>query len=225
MDLKIIAHIDTDLDEKFGIPRQSGLVPSLQGRIVFEPGYRDPNALRGLEGYDYIWLIWHFSEVPRNRPFTPLVRPPRLGGNKKVGVFASRSPFRPNPIGLSCVRLEKIEMNTPQGPVIYVGGVDMKDGTPILDIKPYHPGVEAHPGARGGFSDDYRDYRLEVRYREDTAEKIPAQMRESLTGLLAQDPRPGYQHSPDRIYGISFAGYNVRFTVDGNILTVIEVTK
>lgn len=223
MELKTIAHIYTDFDEKFGIPRQSGLVPELTGRIVFAPGYRDPNCVEGLDGYDYLWLLWHFSKVPQDRDFMPMVRPPRLGGNKKVGVFASRSPFRPNPLGLSCVKLEKVEPDTPQGPVILVSGIDMLSGTPIFDIKPYQPRTEAHPDARCGFAEGYKDYRLEVRCTDELLDKIPAPQRKALLGVLSQDPRPGYQHDSSRVYGVSYAGYNVRFTVDGDVLTVINI--
>jgi len=221
MELKTIAHIYTDFDEKFGIPRQSGLVPSLQGRIVFEKEFRDPDCVRELDGYDYIWLLWHFSELPEDREYTPMVRPPRLGGNHKVGVFASRSPFRPNPLGLSCLKLERIEPETECGPVIYVSGVDMLNATPVFDIKPYLPGTESHPLARGGYAGRHSGHCLEVADPDGQIKKVPESLREALAGVLSQDPRPGYQNDSSRVYGISFAGYNIRFTVDGDTLTVV----
>jgi tRNA-Thr(GGU) m(6)t(6)A37 methyltransferase TsaA len=220
--MKIIAHIFTDFDEKFGIPRQSGLVAELRGRIVFEKEYRNPDALRGLEDYSYLWLLWQFSEIPGGK-WSPLVRPPRLGGNQKAGVFATRSPFRPNPIGLSSVKIEDIVLHTSQGPVIDVSGVDLLNDTPIYDIKPYLPQVDAHPDAREGFSGTYKDYALQVDCSKELLAVIPKDKQKALLGVLAQDPRPGYQHEESRVYGIHFAGYNVKFTVKEDVLTVKDI--
>lgn len=222
--MKIVAHIYTDLKEKFGIPRQSGLVPELTGKIVFEPEYRNPDMLRGLEDYSHIWLLWQFSEVPEGK-WSPLVRPPRLGGNAKAGVFATRSPFRPNPIGLSSVKIETIDLHTAEGPVIVVSGADMLDRTPIYDIKPYLPHVDCHPDVLGGFAGRYRDYALEVQCAPELLQVLPVDKRKALIGILAQDPRPGYQHDDGRVYGVSFAEYNVKFTVSGRLLTVKAVEK
>jgi len=223
--LNCIAHIRTDFPSKFGIPRQSGLVDELEGTVVFAPEYRDPSALRGLEGYSHIWLIWEFSESKPEK-WSPTVKPPRLGGNKRVGVFATRSPFRPNPLGLSCVRLMGIEMGTPEGPVLHVAGADLLDGTPIFDIKPYLPYVDSHPEASGGFTDGI-DYRLlKVDFPEALLSGIPEDKREALIQVLAQDPRPGYRHGEDgRRYGVCFAGFDVRFTVDAEVLRVVEVVN
>ncbi|MEE0800535.1 MAG: tRNA (N6-threonylcarbamoyladenosine(37)-N6)-methyltransferase TrmO [Gemmiger sp.] len=220
-----IAHIRTDFAEKFGIPRQSGLVAELQGRIVFEPAYRNPEALRGLEEYEYLWLIWQFSEVVRSGQdsWRPTVRPPRLGGNTRMGVFATRSPFRPNALGLSCVRLAGVEPATPDGPVILVAGADLLDGTPIYDIKPYLPYVDAHPDAAGGFTDRTRGYALEVDCPAELLARLPEDRRAALCGVLRSDPRPSYQHDPDRVYGMRFAGFTVRFQVDGRRLTVCDI--
>jgi len=222
--LKEIAHIRTDFPSKFGLPRQSGLVDALKGRIVFAPEYRDPNALRGLEDYSHIWLIWKFSESVCEE-WSPTVRPPRLGGNVAMGVFATRSPFRPNPIGLSCVRLERIEYGTPDGAVLHVAGADLMDGTPIYDIKPYLPYVDSHPEAMGGFAETVKGYGLEVRIPEAFLVKVPPDKREALYGILAQDPRPGYRRGDARPFGVAFAGLNVRFTVEDSVLTVISVEK
>lgn len=220
--MNVIARIRTDFPEKFGIPRQSGLVPSLRGRIVFEPPYRSPDALRGLEEYSHLWLIWAFSQN-RDVPWSPTVRPPRLGGNVRVGVFASRSPFRPNPIGLSCVKLEGISPDGPDGPVLLVSGADLMDGTPILDIKPYLPYADCHPEARGGFGEARKDHRLQVICPSELLAQIPGEHRDTVLSLLALDPRPSYQHDPERIYGMAYAGMDVRFTVDGETLTVKEI--
>lgn len=223
--MKIIAHIYTDLDEKFGLPRQSGLVKGLGGRIVFEPEYRSREALTGLEGYSHIWIIWQFSESIREN-FTPTVRPPRLGGNTYMGVFATRSPFRPNPIGLSSVRLEGIDYDAEDGPQLIVSGVDMMSGTPIYDIKPYLSYTDSHPEAVCGFADRVYDHRLKVVFPEELLDRIPAEKREALIELLEQDVRPGYkraQMDEERIYGVSYAGFNVRFKVSGDVLTVVEV--
>ena len=225
MERKVIARIRTDFDEKFGIPRQSGLAPSLTGRIIFEPEYRSRDALRELDGFGWLWLIWGFSKVPEREEWEPMVRPPRLGGNRRVGVFASRSPFRPNRLGLSSVKLEKIVDNTPQGPVLIVSGVDMLDGTPIYDIKPYHPQADCHPDAAGGFIESYKDYRLQVQFPEELLRRIPAEKREALCQVLAEDPRPGYQKDASRLYGLHFAGYNIRFRVEEGILKVVDVEE
>ena len=224
--MKIIARIHSDFPEKFGIPRQSGLVPDTRARIVFEPEYRNPDALRGIEGYSHLWLIWSFSKAERDT-WSPTVRPPRLGGNTRVGVFATRSPFRPNAIGLSSVTLEKIELSTPDGPVLTVGGADLMDGTPIYDIKPYLPHVDSHPDARGGFAAEKAGYRLSVVFPPELLLRIEEDKREALRGVLENDPRPSYQSDPDRVYGVAFAGKNVKFTVDGSVLTVrdIEIIK
>ena len=216
---KPIAVIRTPFPTKFGIPRQSGLVESATSRILFEEPYRKPEALRGLEGYSHLWLLWLFSESVREG-WSPTVRPPRLGGNTRMGVFATRSPFRPNPIGLSCVRLLRIE-----GYELVVAGADLMDGTPILDIKPYLPFTDSRPDATGGFSDAVRENTLAVVLPPELAEKLPADLRESLTELLAEDPRPHYQDDPERVYGFPFAGYEVRFRVRDGVLTVLSVEE
>ena len=224
-----IAHIETDFSEKFGIPRQSGLVEELRARIVFEPEFRSPDAVRGLDGYDYIWLVWQFSTVVQARQdgtnWRPTVRPPRLGGNTRMGVFATRSPFRPNALGLSSVKLLKVEPNTPQGPVLTVGGADLLDGTPIFDIKPYLPYVDAHPEARGGFTEQTAAYALEVQCPQLLLDKLPENKRAALLGVLKNDPRPAYQHDPDRVYAMDFGGYRVQFQVGESMLTVIDIQK
>ena len=221
--MKTIAHIYTDFPEKFGIPRQSGLIQELRGRIVFEPEYRSPDAVRGLEGFNYIWLLWEFEGTKRDT-WSATVKPPRLGGNKHVGVFATRSPYRPNPIGLSSVKLEKIEM-TEKGPVLHVSGIDLRDNTPIYDIKPYLPYVDCHPDAADGFAAEVRDYALNVEFPEHLLEQIPAEKRKAIVEVLKQDPRPSYHDAPERKYGVSFAGYDVRFTVKEQTLTVFEVEQ
>lgn len=220
--MKIIAHIYTDFPEKFGIPRQSGLVPELRGKIVFEPEYRNADALRGLEGYSHIWLLWQFSEAVREN-WSPTVRPPRLGGKKHQGVFATRSPFRPNPIGLSSVKLEKIELESKDGPLLYVSGADLLNGTPIYDIKPYLPFTDCHPEAVGGFADDFVDYHLEVQIADELLAQVPEEKHGALLGVLAQDPRPAYQNDAARIYGITFGTQNIRFQVQERVLTVLEI--
>ena len=220
--MKVIARIHTDFPEKFGIPRQSGLVPELQAQIVFEPEYRNPDALKGLDGFSHIWLIWEFSEAVRDT-WSPTVRPPRLGGDKRLGVFATRSPFRPNPIGLSSVKLERIELDTAQGPVLYVSGADLMDGTPIYDIKPYLAYADCHNDAEGGFAEAFVDYHLEVVIPDALLTQIPETKREALLGVLAQDPRPSYQNDSERIYGITFGNQNIKFRVENNILTVTEI--
>lgn len=225
MEYKTVAHIYTDFEDKFGIPRQSNLVPDLKGEIVFTKEYRNPDALRGLEGYDYIWLIWIFSEVPDSEGWSPTVRPPRLGGNARVGVFASRSPYRPNPVGLSSVKLDRIEWDSPQGPVLHVSGVDILSGTPIIDIKPYQTHSDAHPEARAGFADRFRDYSLQVECPENLLGKIPEEKRQALLKVLSHDPRPGYQREASRVYGMSYAGFNVKFQVSDCLLTVTEIER
>lgn len=229
MECKIIAHIETDFDTKFGVPRQAGLIPELEGRIVFEPEYRIPEAFRGLEGYSHLWLIWVFSEVLNKEQSTlsswsPTVRPPRLGGNKRMGVFATRSPFRPNPIGLSSVEISSIELNTPDGPIIHVKGADLMNGTPILDIKPYLPFTDSHPDALGGFTDQTKKQKpLEVVIPEElyTLYNLKEEQWEALRKVLSQDPRPHYQHDDDRIYGISFAGIDFHFKVTDDTLSLM----
>ncbi len=220
--MKIIAKIQNDFPEKFGVPRQSGLVESLKARIIFEPEYRNIDAFRGLEGYSHIWLIWQFSEAVRDT-WSPTVRPPRLGGDVRRGVFATRSPFRPNPIGLSSVKLEAVELDETLGPVLVISGADLMNGTPIYDIKPYLPFTDSHPDAVGGFADAFVDYGLQVEFPEDLLALVPEEKREALNGVLAQDPRPSYQNDPERIYGVSFGSQNIRFQVKENILTVIAV--
>ena len=219
--LDIIAHIRTDFPAKFGIPRQSGLADALEGEIVFTEKYRDPSALRGIEGYSHLWLIWQFSESVTER-FSPTVKPPRLGGNRRVGVFATRSPFRPNPLGLSCVRLEGVEWSTPEGPVLRVRGADLMDGTPIFDVKPYLPYADAWPDARAGFAPDAGG-ELAVELEPELEERIPPEKRDALRAVLARDPRPRYQDDPGRVYAMRFAGCELRFTADENTLRVTEI--
>ncbi|MBR4549347.1 MAG: tRNA (N6-threonylcarbamoyladenosine(37)-N6)-methyltransferase TrmO [Oscillospiraceae bacterium] len=222
-EIKTIARLHSDLPDKFGLPRQAGIVEELEGRIVFEPEYRNPDALRGLEGFSHLWLIWQFSESVRE-DFSPTVRPPRLGGNARLGVFATRSPFRPNALGLSCVRLLGIETDPALGPVLRVGGADLMDGTPIYDIKPYLPYADSRPEASAGFAPDPGET-LEVVFAPGTEEKIPAEKRAALRGVLAQDPRPRYQKDPERVYGLAFAGQNVKFRVENGCVTVTEVER
>ena len=222
--MQIIAHIRSDFPEKFGIPRQSGLVESLRARVVFTPPFRIPEALRGLEEFSHIWLIWQFS-ASAEHPWTPMVRPPRLGGNKRVGVFASRSPFRPNPIGLSSVRLLSVDLDTPEGPVLQVAGADLMDGTPIFDIKPYIPYGDCHSDATGGFTDRTPRPLLRVVCPPELLARLPEDRREALLGVLANDPRPPYQHDPQRRYGLAFAGFEVGFTVDGGVLRVETIER
>ena len=224
MEMKPIAYIHNDYTAKFGIPRQSGLVEQVESTIVFEPEYRNADALRGIEGYSHLWLLWIFSEAVRDG-WSPTVLPPRLGGKTRMGVFATRSPFRPNPIGLSSVKLLGIDLHTKEGPVIRVAGADLMDGTPILDVKPYLPYTDSHPEAIGGFADPVRDYSLEVVFPPEWMEQVPHRLREPVLGLLAQDPRPSYQNDPERVYGVAFGGYDFRFRVSDGILTVCEVEK
>lgn len=222
--MKVIAHIHTDFPTKFGIPRQSGIIPSLQATIVFEPDYRNPEAVRGLEEFSHIWILWEFSKAVRDT-WSPTVRPPRLGGNMRKGVFSTRSPFRPNPIGLSSVRLEKMEIDPKLGPVLHVSGADLMDGTPIYDIKPYIAYTDSHPDAVSGFASTPAEYLLEVDFAEDLLQKVPESQRESLIEVLAHDPRPQYQDNPERIYGMAFDGMEVKFKVEGIQLTVVDVKQ
>lgn len=223
MDLIPIAHIRSDFPEKFGIPRQSGLVDELTATVVFAPQYRDPSAFRGLEGFSHLWLIWEFSRA-RREGWSPTVRPPRLGGNKRLGVFATRSPFRPNPIGLSCVRLVEVRQDSELGPVLVVAGADLMDGTPIYDVKPYLPYADCKPEALGGFAAQPKGADLEVACPDELLAAVPKDKRAALLAVLAQDPRPQYQDDPARIYGMTFAGREVKFRVEGERLTVMEIT-
>ncbi|MCI8497375.1 MAG: tRNA (N6-threonylcarbamoyladenosine(37)-N6)-methyltransferase TrmO [Clostridiales bacterium] len=220
--MRIIARIRSDFPTKFGIPRQSGLVDSLRATIVFEPDYRSPDALRGLEGYSHIWLLWQFSEAMRDT-WSPTVRPPRLGGNTRMGVFATRSPFRPNAIGLSSVRLEQVELHSALGPLLHICGADLMDGSPIYDIKPYLPYTDCHPEATGGFAFQSKEGVLDIDFPDSLMSKIAPENREGLLTVLAQDPRPAYQEEPDRVYKMEFAGVEVHFTVSGGTLTVCRV--
>ena len=220
--MKIIARIHTDFPTKFGIPRQSGIIESLQGRIVFEPEYRNAEAVRGLEEFSHIWLIWEFSEAVRE-DWSPTVRPPRLGGNVRKGVFATRSPFRPNPIGLSSVKLEKVEIDPKLGPVLHVSGADLMDGTPIYDIKPYIAYTDSHPEAVSGFASKPAEYLLEVDFPNTLLQKVNPELRESLIEVLAHDPRPQYHNDPERVYGMEFGGMEVKFKVDRMLLSVVGI--
>ena len=217
-----VARIRSDFSSKFGVPRQAGLVEELRAVVVFEPPCRMAEALRGIEGFSHLWLIWEFSEN-RDRGWSPTVRPPRLGGNRRMGVFATRSPFRPNPIGLSCVRLEGVEWDTPEGPVLHVSGADLVDGTPILDVKPYIPYADCHPEAAGGFAGSAPERALAVECPPGLLSQVPEGRRAALLGVLAQDPRPSYQDDPGRVYGFGFAGLEVRFTVREGVLTVTDI--
>lgn len=222
-EIQAIAHMKSDFPTKFGIPRQSGLVEELRSTIVFEPDFRNPDALRGIEGYSHLWLIWQFSKAIR-QGWSPTVRPPRLGGNTRMGVFATRSPFRPNNLGLSCVRLIDVEVTKDFGTVLHVGGADLMDGTPIFDIKPYIPYGDSHPEAIGGFTAKADDFLLDVHFPDELLRSIPSEKQRALLGVLSHDPRPSYQADPDRVYGLTFSGYNIRFFVRDSILTVTEVT-
>ena len=220
--MRPIAHIRSAFPTKFGIPRQSGLARALTAQVVFEPPYREAAALRGLEEFSHIWLIWQFSAAAREG-WSPTVRPPRLGGNQRMGVFATRSPFRPNAIGLSAVKLERVELSTPEGPLLHVAGADLMDGTPILDIKPYLAYTDAHPDAAGGFAYEVLQRTLPADCPPDLLARLPEDRREALLSVLAQDPRPGYQDEPDRLYGFPFAGFEVRFSVSDGRLTVVDI--
>ncbi len=222
--MKIIARIHTDFKTKFGIPRQSGVVAQLKGEIVFEPEFRNPDAVRGLEEWSHIWLIWQFSENLR-ADWSPTVRPPRLGGNTHVGVFATRSPFRPNSIGLSSVKLEKVEIDSERGPVLHVSGADLMDGTPIFDIKPYLPYADSHPDAKGGFTDKTGFKTLNVVIPDEIKTLIPEEKQDALIGVLENDPRPHYHNDPERVYGFEFAGMEIHFKVCGDTLSVTDVSE
>lgn len=221
--MKTIGHIHTNFPEKFGIPRQSGIVDT-PGYIVFEPPYNNPDAVRGLEEYSHIWLIWEFSESKREE-WSPTVRPPRLGGNKRVGVFATRSPYRPNPIGLSCVELEKIETDPIKGPVLYIRGADIMDGTPIYDIKPYLPYTEAKINARGGFAHKVKDISMSVVFMDERANTVSSEDRKTIEKLLSQDPRPHYQDDPERVYGMAYKGWEVKFRAKENTIYIIDILR
>ena len=220
--MQVIARIHTDFATKFGVPRQSGLVDALEATIVFEPPYRNADALRGLEGFSHLWLVWVFDQAIR-KEWSPTVRPPRLGGNARMGVFATRSPFRPNPIALSAVKLDHVELTADLGPVIHIRGADLMDGTPILDIKPYIPYADCHPDALGGFAAAPAGETLDVTIPEHLLERLPEDRREALRGVLAQDPRPHYQNDPERVYGFGFAGMEVKFSVNDTRLTVVDI--
>ncbi|MBQ9728509.1 MAG: tRNA (N6-threonylcarbamoyladenosine(37)-N6)-methyltransferase TrmO [Clostridia bacterium] len=221
--LRPIAYVRADFTEKFGIPRQSGRAPALRSEIVFLPEYRNPEALRGIEGFSHVWLIFDFSKSHR-KEWSPTVRPPRLGGNKRVGVFASRSPFRPNPLGLSCVKIERVEERKDEL-VLVISGADLLDGTPIFDIKPYLPFADCLPNAVGGYADENKDHRLKVEFPQEWLERLPLEKREGLLQCLADDPRPSYQDDPSRIYGMGFAGFEIKFTVAENVLRVTQVIQ
>ena len=220
--MNVIAKMKSDFPTKFGIPRQSGLVDELRSTIIFEPEYRNDDALRGIEDFSHIWIIWQFSEAVR-QDWSPTVRPPRLGGNTRLGVFATRSPFRPNSIGLSSVRLLGVEHTAEYGTVLHVAGADLMDGTPIFDIKPYIPYADSHPDATGGFTDTAEDFMLEVDFPARLLEILPQDKRQAAIGVLSHDPRPSYQRTPDRVYGLTFAEHDIRFTVTDSVLHVMEV--
>lgn len=222
VEFRVIAHIENDFIDKFGIPRQSGLVSGLVSRIVFEEEFRNPDAFRGIEEYSHLWLLWHFSETDRKGEWSPTVRPPRLGGNTRVGVFATRSPFRPNPVGLSSVKLERFEIDAVLGPVLYVSGADLMNGTPIFDVKPYLGYVDAHEDALDGFALNQREGVLKVSVPEELLEKIPPEKREGLLEVLSQDPRPQYQNDPERVYKMRFGEFEVWFRVEEEELGVVE---
>ncbi len=222
VNIQVIARMHSDFSTKFGIPRQSGLIEELRSTIVFEPEFRNPDALRGIEDFSHLWIIWQFSEAVRSG-WSPTVRPPRLGGNTRMGVFATRSPFRPNNLGLSSVKLLEVEHTEKYGTVLHVGGADLMDGTPIFDIKPYIPYGDSHPEASGGFTDTAGDFLLAVEFPQALLEKLPENKREAAVGVLSHDPRPSYQKDPERVYGLSFAGFDIRFRVQDKTLTVLEV--
>ena len=224
MEMHPIAHMRSDFPTKFGIHRQSGLVEELRSMIVFEPEYRSEDALRGIEDFSHLWLIWQFSQAVREG-WSPTVRPPRLGGNTRMGVFATRSPFRPNNLGLSCVRLLEVKHTQQYGTVLIVGGADLLDGTPIFDIKPYIPYSDSRPEAAGGFTDRVGDFLLDVKFPQELLEKLPADKQAAAVGVLSHDPRPSYQRTPGRVYGLNFAGFDIRFTVEDTVLTVQSVEK
>ena len=224
VNIQVIARMKSDFPTKFGIPRQSGLVEDLRSTIIFEPEFRNPDALRGIEGYSHLWLIWQFSEAVRGQ-WSPTVRPPRLGGNTRMGVFATRSPFRPNSLGLSSVKLLGVEQTKEFGVVLHVGGADLMDGTPIFDIKPYIPYGDCHPEATGGFTDTADSFLLQVNFPSELLSKLPEDKQQAAIGVLSHDPRPSYQRKPSRVYGLNFAGFDIRFTVDADALSVQSVEK
>lgn len=220
--MKIIAKIQTDMSDKFGIPRQSGIVKELTGKIIFEPEFRVKEALNGIEEFSHLWLLWEFSENKRDS-WSPTVRPPRLGGEKRKGVFATRSPFRPNTIGMSCVKLERIEYTKALGPIIYVSGVDLMNGTPIYDIKPYITYTDCVPDAVQGFAEEYKNYALNVDFPQELLDRIPKDKQAALIGILRHDPRPAYQNTSDRIYGVRYMNFDVHFKVKNDTLTVTDI--
>ena len=224
VNIQVIARMHSDFATKFGIPRQSCLVEELRSTIVFEPEYRNTDALRGIEDFSHLWIVWQFSEAVR-QGWSPTVRPPRLGGNTRMGVFATRSPFRPNNLGLSCVKLLGVEQTAQFGTVLHVGGADLMDGTPIFDIKPYIPYADCHPDAAGGFTDTAGDFLLKVDFPPELLKTLPESKQEAAVQVLSHDPRPSYQRKPDRIYGLTFAGFDIRFQVNGDVLTVLEVNN
>ena len=222
--MKVIGHIRTDFSSKFGIPRQSGLIDGLKGKIILEPEYRNPQVYKGIEEFSHIWLLWEFSEAKKEH-WSATVKPPRLGGKKRMGVFATRAPFRPNNIGLSCVKLDRVEQDEKDGPVLWVAGVDLLDGTPIYDIKPYIPLTDCHPEASEGYTRETKIHELKVEFPEKLLNQYPEETRQAVLGILAQDPRPTYFQDPERVYGVPFAGFDVKFRVDGDLLIVCGLEK
>lgn len=222
--MKVIGHIRTDFSSKFGIPRQSGLIDGLKGKIILEPEYRNPQVYKGIEEFSHIWLLWEFSEAKKEH-WSATVKPPRLGGKKRMGVFATRAPFRPNNIGLSCVKLDRVEQDEKDGPVLWVAGVDLLDGTPIYDIKPYIPLTDCHPEASEGYTRETKIHELKVEFPEKLLNQYPEEKRQAVLGILAQDPRPTYFQDPERVYGVPFAGFDVKFRVDGDLLIVCGLEK
>ena len=222
--MKIIGHIRTDFPSKFGIPRQSGLIETLKGKIILEPEYRNPQVYKGIEQFSHIWLLWEFSEAQKEH-WSATVKPPRLGGKTRMGVFATRSPFRPNNIGLSCVKLDRVEMDEKDGPVLWVAGVDLLDGTPIYDIKPYIPLTDCHPEASEGYTKETKIHELKVEFPEELLNQYPEEKRQAVLGILAQDPRPTYFQDSERVYGVPFAGFDVKFKVDGDTLVVCGLER
>lgn len=222
--MKVIGHIRTDFPSKFGIPRQSGLIDGLKGKIILEPEYRNPQVYKGIEEFSHIWLLWEFSEAKKEH-WSATVKPPRLGGKKRMGVFATRAPFRPNNIGLSCVKLDRVEQDEKDGPVLWVVGVDLLDGTPIYDIKPYIPLTDCHPEASEGYTRETKIHELKVEFPEELLNQYPEEKRQAVLGILAQDPRPTYFQDPERVYGVPFAGFDVKFRVDGDLLIVCGLEK
>ena len=222
--MKVIGHIRTDFPSKFGIPRQSGLIDGLKGKIILEPEYRNPQVYKGIEEFSHIWLLWEFSEAKKEH-WSATVKPPRLGGKKRMGVFATRAPFRPNNIGLSCVKLDRVEQDEKDGPVLWVAGVDLLDGTPIYDIKPYIPLTDCHPEASEGYTRETKIHELKVEFPEELLNQYPEEKRQAVLGILSQDPRPPYFQDPERVYGVPFAGFDVKFRVDGDLLIVCGLEK